>query len=208
MRFESVLKPRHPFFMDSDSIFFTGEQDGGREVFLYDLKTRNLAKITDKKGFINYVNYDHKTGLLYYSRRLNGLDKIFCFDISNDEETQLTFGLGNDVEPSLSQDGTRIVFTSDRVQDIPNLFIFDIEARMSTQITNTLGGNFMAAFSPDGEDIAFTSFYNGAYKTYVKPLSSFGEFSKFNETPPEKIEKPITEEFPNVSFLKNVTFCW
>ena len=204
IRFESVLKPRHPFFMDSDSIFFTGEQDGGREVFFYDIESGGLEKITDKKGFINFVNYDHNTGLLYYSRRVSGLDKLFSYDLSNDEETQLTFGLGNDVEPSLSHDGTRIVFTSDRVHDIPNLFIYDNKTRLSTQITNTLGGNFMAAFSPDGKDIAFTSFYDGAYKTYVKPISALGEFSKFNETPPEEIEKPTTEEFPNVSFLKNV----
>ncbi len=200
-RFNDILKPRHPCWKNGNDLFFTGEVSGGRNIFLYDFKDKP-QQITFQKAFINYVNYDRSKNIVYYTKRVNRFDKIFSLSLNTNEEVQLTYRIGNDVEISLSSDGKKILFTSDRFQNIPNLYIYDIEKKATSRITSTLGGNFMAKFSPDGKEIAFTSYYNSSYKTYIKEVKDFKIYKEEIENKvPTTIEK---RDYANIKFLKNI----
>ncbi|MGH7848670.1 MAG: TolB family protein, partial [Thermodesulfobacteriota bacterium] len=91
--------------------------------------------------------------------------EIFLFDTDTMLFTQVTDSTGEtNSGPSISSDGSRLVFTSnaDLTGDNPDgneeVFLFDADTDITTQITDSVGGSFSTAvISGDGTRILFTS---------------------------------------------------
>lgn len=81
---------------------------------------------------------------------------IFVSDLEGNIKRQLTNSEGYDAEPTLSPDGTKIVFTSTRNGDL-DLYTMDIDGTNVQQVTNELGYDGGAFFSPDGTKLIFRS---------------------------------------------------
>lgn len=79
---------------------------------------------------------------------------IFTADLDGNITKQLTDSPGYDAEPTLSPDGSKIVFTSMRTGDL-ELFIMDVDGSNVVQITDELGYDGGAFFSPDGKKLVF-----------------------------------------------------
>ena len=81
---------------------------------------------------------------------------------------QLTFLNGYQVEPSISPDGSMIVFMSwtDRKSSM-NLFIISTDGGEPVQITFDQGHDTEACWSPDGKRIAFSSTRSGYWALWV-----------------------------------------
>ena len=71
---------------------------------------------------------------------------------------QLTSGHGDDREPRISPDGTRIAFTSDRAfEGSYDIWTVEIGTGKLKRITSAAADEFGPAWSPDGSAIAFIS---------------------------------------------------
>lgn len=79
---------------------------------------------------------------------------IFVSDLEGKVKRQLTNSEGYDAEPTLSPDGTKIVFTSTRNGDL-DLYTMDIDGTNVQQVTDELGYDGGAFFSPDGTKLIF-----------------------------------------------------
>lgn len=74
---------------------------------------------------------------------------IFMADLDGNIVKQLTDSPGYDAEPTLSPDGSKMVFTSTRDGDL-DLYIMDLNTGETKRITTELGYDGGAWFSPDG----------------------------------------------------------
>jgi Tol biopolymer transport system component len=83
---------------------------------------------------------------------------IFELDLKTSAVRKLTFQ-GNNADPSVSPDGSEIVFSSDR-DGQREIFRMTREGQETAKLTHLKGGegDIMPVFSPDGSQIAFTRY--------------------------------------------------
>ncbi|HET7289184.1 MAG TPA: hypothetical protein VFJ67_02005 [Thermodesulfobacteriota bacterium] len=159
------------FHSDAD---LTGDNsDVSLEVFLFDVSSMTFTQITDGD------NLNSATAALSSDGAIVGLNsdtdptggnpdnnrEIFLFNTNTMQFTQVTDSADTDNGgPSISSDGSRLVFTSraDLTGDNPDgnreVFLFDANTGITTQITDSVGGTFTdAVISGDGTRILFTS---------------------------------------------------
>ena len=79
---------------------------------------------------------------------------IFMADLDGNIIKQLTNTDGYDAEPTLSPDGSKMVFTSTRNGDL-DLYVMDLKTGDTKQITTLPGYDGGAWFSPDGKKIVW-----------------------------------------------------
>jgi len=142
----------------SDADLTGSNPDVSLEVFLYDVASDTFTQITDGDGI------NSATAALSSDGGVVGLNsdtdptggnpdnnrEIFLFDTDTLQFTQVTDTTSGNSNsgPSVSSDGTRLVFTSDA----------DLTGDNPTQITDSVGGTFAdAVISGDGTRILFTS---------------------------------------------------
>ncbi len=155
----------------------TGDNaDGSLEVFLFDTVSDTFTQITDGAGL------NSATVALSSDGSIVGLNsdtsptgenadanrEIFIFDTGADAFTQVTDTTGDgNSGPSISSDGTRLVFTTaadltgENADGNREVFLFDADTGITTQVTDTTGGLFSGAvISGDGTRILFSSSSN------------------------------------------------
>jgi len=81
---------------------------------------------------------------------------IFVADLKGNIKKRMTDTPGYDAEPTLSPDGSLIVFTSMRTGDL-ELFTMKTDGSDVKQVTHELGYDGGAFFSPDGKKLVFRS---------------------------------------------------
>lgn len=155
----------------------TGDNaDGSLEVFLFDTVSDTFTQITDGAGLNSATAALSSDGSIVglnsdtspTGDNADGNREIFLFNTGADTFTQVTDTTGDgNSGPSISLDGTRLVFTSaaDLTGDNPDgnreVFLFDADTGVTTQITDTTGGLFSGAvISGDGTRILFSSSSN------------------------------------------------
>jgi TolB protein len=86
--------------------------------------------------------------------------------------TQVSFSQeGADFDPSVSRDGSQIVFASTQHRTTSDIFIKSVQSRVVTQLTNDPANDVMPRTSPDGTRIAFASNRSGNWDIYVIPIT-------------------------------------
>ena len=82
--------------------------------------------------------------------------KIYTMRPDGSQVTRITFGIGLDLDPVLSPDGTRVAFTSNREER--EIYVKSIDAGEPVRITNNPDElECCLAWSADGRRLAFTS---------------------------------------------------
>ena len=81
---------------------------------------------------------------------------IYQMDLETGDSENLTRITGDDMNPQVSPDGSKMVFYSNRDKGIHQIYLMDLESRETVQLTES-GQNFDPAFSPDGKKIVFKS---------------------------------------------------
>jgi Tol biopolymer transport system component/DNA-binding winged helix-turn-helix (wHTH) protein len=93
----------------------------------------------------------------------------------------LTTLLGNELEPSFSPDGRKVVFAWDRgTRPESNLYIKEIGSETLTQLTTGGGDDRSPAWSPDGRSIAFVRYTATRMLVLVVPATGGGETEVVN----------------------------
>jgi Tol biopolymer transport system component len=165
----------HIVFRSTGSL--TGENPG--EIFVFDTTTTTFTQVTTGAGPAGPPNLRpviNAAGTrIAFSARGNltganpdGNDEIFLFDTTTTTFTQITITLSpaNNINPVISDSGTRIAFISnaDLTRANPDgnfeVFLFDTTTSTFTQVTNTTGSAISsgsATISENGTRIAFYS---------------------------------------------------
>ncbi|OGC75718.1 MAG: hypothetical protein A2145_05585 [candidate division Zixibacteria bacterium RBG_16_40_9] len=164
---------------DEGKIVFVGVKDGQADLYSYDLKQKQLVKITDDP----YTDLDpvwspDGNQLVFVSDRTLSSDSsswenhrygkynLFTWEAGTQELKPLITNFGNSRMPTWSPDGSKLCFVSNK-NGIDNLYIHELDSLKTYPITNVLSGCFNPSWSPDGEKIAFSCFYKGGWDIFI-----------------------------------------
>lgn len=175
LHFTTIRDAQSPVFStDGSSLYFTGNRSGSYDVFSYNRASKEIVNLTKDAHIDRNPRVSPNGDELLYSSMREGFFKVYALNLASGEKSQLSSGLGNDIQATYSQDMKSIYFSSDRFDDIYNIYELELETGIKKQYTNIITG----AFSPqervvfdhkEGEEkrhLVFTAFYQGRYRVY------------------------------------------
>jgi len=187
LRFDGIYNP--VWSPQGNDIAFTGIRDGQCDIYVYNLGTQKLRKLTnDIFSNVEPSWSPNGTKIVFASDRRDYLDNIpkslKPFDINyknfniyeiNADGAGIKKLVDSDFQertPIYSPDGKYIAFSSDR-SGVSNIYLKDLETEQEWSITNVLTGAFIPSWGGNAERMAFTSFYTAGYDIYIlkSPLS-------------------------------------
>ncbi|MBN1440887.1 MAG: Ig-like domain-containing protein [Anaerolineales bacterium] len=180
-------------FTSTATNLVAGVADGNKHIYLYDRDNPSTIELIDTDSDENpgnshsdnpvisadgrYVAFESiSDNLLGSGQDLNGCSDIFLRDRQNGTTIRVSVSYDSEQEPnadsttpSISNDGTRVVFLSEADNLIPdisgatNVFLRDIPSETTLLVSiSTIGGgangdSYSAEISPDGERVIFSS---------------------------------------------------
>ncbi len=93
---------------------FTSNRLGGPQIFLKDLSTGSVRRVSLNGGYNTEASLSPDGSLVVYSRMTDFGHRIFVQDLMTGSERQITFGPGSDEQPAFCGDSYSIAFTSSR----------------------------------------------------------------------------------------------
>ncbi len=136
-----------------------------------------LSQLTFAEGIEQYPAWSADGKQLAFSAEVAGIRKIFLKRLETGEETQLTQGSNDDVQPVWSPDGETILFVraqqpNQRLEpgDVFGAFeggdIWSVNVRNRSE-AKLIDKAFNPAFSPDGKSIAFDAPWVGTHRIWI-----------------------------------------
>ena len=107
-------------------------------------------------------------GKVLFRRIYDGKQQIYAMNADGSDQTRLTDTPGfENAHPSLSPDGTKIVFQSTRDGGDSGIYIMNADGSEQTRLTDNTYDDRYGSWSPDGSKIVFASNRDGRYGIYV-----------------------------------------
>jgi hypothetical protein len=160
---------------DGKSLAFSAVEHGRSNIFIYDFASGKIANATQDEAWDVAPTYSPDGKWIYYSSKSQDYYKIFRVDASNPAvREQVTFGDFNDVDSSLSRDGSRLFFSSDRDTGVYNVFSIDMNTGETWQHTNVVGGAYTPSVFPgkDGIDkLVFCGYFKLRFSLYLADMN-------------------------------------
>lgn len=108
--------------------------------------------------------------LLIFSYDEDGYAHLFAYIPDRMPLTRITYGDWDDITPSPSPDGEKLVFASNR-GGFWDLYLLDLSSGDVTQLTDTPEYEGAPTWSPDGSFIAFEAYENENLNIFVGPAN-------------------------------------
>jgi len=213
----------NPVFIEKDSsLAFIATYDGGQDLYILDLKTKSIKKITDfsNRPMISHLTYDKVTASLYFDITEHHFRNIYKYDLSKKNVIKVENADSFDERNYSVNDKGFEIFSKDQ-SGIFNLFMRNKKESTSGYITNVTGGAFMADISDNG-NVLYSVYENGSYKiALLKNLSFIDElnvgYAKDYYLNNSGFKKPITElnntaastyrdQFPDMFIMPKIMF--
>lgn len=211
---------------DGDHIVLSGMVDGQTDLYLYNLKTKDVTQLTDDwysdiqpqwspdGRFILFVSDRPAQGKRYKSKSL----QLCLFDIQREDITVLEIFPGaENLNPVFSPDGRMIYFLSNR-DGFRNLYAYELEQAKVYRLTDYLTGiTGITAYSPALSvssrtgDVAYSYYSNNSYSIYVARPGDFRlrevdplhvDFSAGMLPPKERVYDINTANLEGVEFTR------
>jgi len=167
-----------------NEIAFMGTKDGQCDLYVYQLKSKSLKKITDdvfsdmepswssdgeQLTFVSdRGSYTDKERLLpdfkIHTSNFYNQD-VYVINKDGSNMKRITNTEANEQSPVFSQNGERLAYTSDR-SGIYNIYLYNLESGVEYPVTNVLTGIFHLTWQGN-DKLAFTSYYKGGYDIYL-----------------------------------------
>ena len=162
---------------DGAFIAFSSNRAGAWDLFLLELRTGELRRLTDTPGFESYPTWSPDGLWLASETYYNGDFNIWIIPIDGGQPPiQLTSHPAADTSPAWDPKGRRIAFISDR-DGSPDVFIANLE-HPDDRFHNLTNTPFISetdpVFSPDGSRLAYSVLSNGLDLILIQDLEDLG----------------------------------
>ena len=136
-----------------------------------------MSQLTFAEGVEQYPAWSADGKQLAYSAEVTGIRKIFRKNLETGEETQLTKGSNDDIQPVWSPDGETILFVraiqpNQKLEPADVFGTFEGGDIWSVNVRNGAEARLIdkavnPAFSPDGKSIAFDAAWVGTHRIWI-----------------------------------------
>lgn len=157
-------------------IVFTGVTNGMADIFIYDMASASLERITADRYYESRPSFSPDGGRILFSVNSNAANDFYSADnnIAVYDRVKRTIDAvvasdGDDRAGDFSPDGTKVLFSSD-VTGISDLYIKDLANGDVKRLTRCFGGAFEPRFSKQGTRIVFSGYEKGGYDVYLMDI--------------------------------------
>jgi hypothetical protein len=197
------------FSPDGKKVAFSGSKDSRFDIFVLDLDTVTITRLTDDDIFDGAPAFspDGKSIVLVSVVGAGAHGKIFRIDLDKPGlRIPVTTGDSNENDPIYSPDGKRIYYTSDRGGRAENIYSLDLATGEERQYTNVVSGAFMPAplKAREGEEhLVYAGYWKMAFDIYetgtnepVKKIQHAMAPANAQPEPAAAIEPPVQHQTP------------
>lgn len=171
---------------DGKKILIAGQQDIQSDLFIYELDTKQLSRLTNDHYWDAQPRWapDAKS-VVFASERILDTDSkrrglfasyhtaIFRLDLETGQLWQISEEPGTCSFPMFSSDGKNILYISS-VEGVSNYRILNPEEQTRADVTNVLAGIYSGDLSTDSRYLVVSNYFDGAWDIYFayNPLDS------------------------------------
>ena len=169
--FENVREIQYPVMINEDEVSFVGRDDGVfAELFLVNLKTKSVKKLTSSQRTYRGLTYSKATNSLITSieNETNGSYDLSKYDISKGTLSLLTNTTENEFYATCSPDGKQLLYVSDKGL-VHNIYRYNFETKITDILTDAKIGIFRPQWF-DKNGMAFNWFSRGTMAVKAVPL--------------------------------------
>lgn len=161
---------------DGKRIVFSSERSGNVEVFIQDLKSREIQQITNVSGHSAISPSWSPDGamIVYTLYDESGKATTHLVDVETTETWPVTSHPKiEDGTAAWSPDGDYLLYHSRRDRQL-NIYVYDINTKKETQLTDLATNDLAPVWSHDGQNIAFVSTRGDFARTQVCTMNVDG----------------------------------
>jgi len=211
----------NPVYIELDSsIAYLATFDGGQDIYILDLKSKETNKVTDfrDRPMISQLTYGPSSHSLFFDITSHHYRDIYEYDISDESlKKQQYHDLYDERNMTSNEYGVQI-FSQDK-SGIYNLYMSNSADTSEGYITNVTGGAFMPDISANGK-VIYSLFENGTYtiailddvfyidEDYVGYSDQYYLNNSDLKAPIIKLDNtessPYVDQFPNMFIMPKV----
>jgi TolB protein len=134
---------------------------------MYDLRSKHISTVSSKPGINSGAIFSARGNSIYLTLSFSGNADIYEMDLATDKLRKITTHYGDDVDPSVTRDGSLMTFLSNR-SGRAHIYTMDPSSPEKDVKRISFVGQFNATprFSPDGKEIAFSSWVDNGFDLY------------------------------------------
>lgn len=134
---------------------------------MLDLKHNKISTVSSKPGINSGAIFSAKGDSIYLTLSFSGNADIYEMELGNHKMRKITSHYGDDVDPSVTRDGSLMTFLSNR-SGRAHIYTMDPSQTEKDVKRISFVGQFNATprFSPDGKEIVFSSWVDNGFDLY------------------------------------------
>lgn len=144
---------------------YTSYREGSPNLYVRSLET-NKEVYADREGSMKFGTNWTGTSTLLYSVCAGKMSMIYAADVEKKERRVLVRGEGIYTSPSMSPDGSKLLFVSD-MHGSAQVFIKDMASGEVKRLTYQGNYNTAPSFSPKGDAIAYVAKFEGSFEVVI-----------------------------------------
>ena len=134
---------------------------------MIDLKTRKFSTVSEKPGINSGAVFGSNNDIIYLTLSFSGNADIYEMNISTRAMRKVTSHYSDDVDPSITRDGSLMTFLSNRPGRAHIYTMNPSQAEKDVKRISFVGQfNATPRFAPDGKEIVFSSWVDNGFDLY------------------------------------------